>query len=148
MYVLRPAAAADAAVIRSLVYAARLNPTGLEWRRFVVAVSSEGTVIGCGQVKPHRDGSRELASFVVAPAWRGNGVARAIIEYLIDNNPGPLYLTCRAHLRPLYEKFGFQVVDETQMTPYFRRLSRLARLLVGFIGTGNDRLLVMLRLTG
>ena len=145
MVSLRPATAADAAAIRSLVLTARINPTGLEWPRFVVALSPEGVVIGCGQIKPHRDGSRELASIVVTPAWRGNGVARAIIEHLVANPPGPLYLTCRAHLRTLYEKFGFQVADETQMTPYFRRLSRLARLLVGFIGSENERLLVMLR---
>lgn len=145
MVSLRPATSADAAAIHSLVYAAHINPTGLDWRRFVVAVSPDGEAIGCGQVKPHRDGSRELASIVVAPAWRGNGVARLIIERLIENNPGPLYLTCRAHLRPLYEKFGFKVVDEVKMTPYFRRVSRLARLLVVFVRMKNDGLLVMLR---
>jgi amino-acid N-acetyltransferase len=141
---LRPATAADAAAIRSLVYAARINPTGLEWRRFVVAISPEGEVIGCGQIKPHSDGSRELASIVTAPGWRGNGVARAMIEHLIDINPGPLYLTCRLRLGPFYEKFGFRMVGADEMTPYFRKLSRLARLL-HFIGSGNDRLLVMYR---
>jgi len=144
MFSLRPATAADAAAIRALVYAARINPTGLEWRRFVVALSPDGMVIGCGQVKPHRDGSRELASIVSAPAWRGNGVARAMIEHLIDINPGPLYLTCRARLEPFYEKFGFRTVGADDMTPYFRKLSRLARM-VGFVGLGKERLLVMFR---
>ena len=144
---LRLATAADAAAIRSLVYAARINPTGLDWRRFVVAVSPDGEVIGCGQVKPHRDGSRELASIVVAPDWRGNAVARHIIEHLIENNPCPLYLTCRAVLGPFYEKFGFRSVSEADMTPYFRKLSRLARL-IGFVGLESGGLLVMLRFTG
>ena len=117
MVTLRPATAADAAVIRSLVYAARINPTGLDWKRFVVAPGPNGEVIGCAQIKPHRDGSRELASLVVAPAWRGNGVARAIIEHLVANHPGPLYLTCRASLGPFYERFGFRVADEAQLTP-------------------------------
>jgi amino-acid N-acetyltransferase len=116
----------------------------LEWRRFVVACSPDGIVVGCGQVKPHRDGSRELASIVVAPAWRGNGVARLIIEHLIDTHPGPLYLTCRLRLEPFYKKFGFSSVDADEMTPYFRKLSRLARM-VGFVGLGKERLLVMFR---
>jgi amino-acid N-acetyltransferase len=147
MFSLRPATATNVAAIRSLVYTARINPMGLDWRRFIVALAPDGVVIGCGQVKPHRDGSRELASIVVAPAWRGNGVARAIIEHLIAAHPGLLYLTCRASLGPFYEKFGFRVVDETQMTPYFHRLSRLARL-IGFVGLENEGLLVMVRLTG
>ena len=147
MYALRPATASDAAAIRSLVYAARINPTGLDWRRFVVAVSPDGEVIGCGQVKPHRDGSRELASIVVAPGWRGNGTARLIIEHLVENNPGPLYLTCRAVLGPFYEKFGFRRVGEAEMTPYFRKLNRLARL-IRFVGLESGGLLVMLWFTG
>ena len=146
MYPLRPATATDAPVIRSLVYAARINPTGLELRRFVVALAPDGGVIGCGQIKPHRDGSRELASIVVAPAWRGNGVARAIIEHLVSNHPGSLYLTCRAGLGPFYERFGFRVADEAQMTPYFCRLSRLAGL-IGFVGRQDEGLLVMVRIT-
>ncbi len=144
MITLRPATQADAAAIRSLVYAARINPTGLDWQRFVVALAPDGGVIGCAQIKPHRDGSRELASLVVTPAWRSKGVARAVIELLVASVPGPLYLTCRAGLGPFYEKFGFKVVDEAQMTPYFRKLSRLARL-IGFVGLQNEGLLVMMR---
>jgi amino-acid N-acetyltransferase len=144
MVTLRPATAADTAAIRSLVYSARINPTGLDWRRFVVAVSPGGEVIGCGQVKPHRDGSRELASIVVAPQWRGDGTARLIIEHLIANHPGPLFLTCRAVLGPFYEKFGFRRVGEAEMTPYFRKLSRLARL-IGFVGLESGELLIMSR---
>ena len=128
MFTLRPGTASDVPFIRALVRAARINPTGLDWRRFVVAVTSEGEVIGCGQVKLHRDGSRELASLVVAPAWRGRGVARAIIEHLLATHPGELYLMCRSRLGPLYERFGFRAIDEAEMPKYFRRVSRLARL--------------------
>ena len=144
MISLRPAVAAEAAAIRSLVYAARINPTGLDWKRFMVALSPDGVIVGCGQVKPHRDGSSELASIVTVPTWRGNGVARAIIEHLIDTHPGPLYLTCRLSLQPLYEKFGFHAIGEDEMPRYFRKLFRLAHL-VGFIGLGKRRLLVMFR---
>ena len=43
---------------------------------------SQGEVIGCAQIKPHRDGSRELASLVVHPDYRGQGIARRMIQYL------------------------------------------------------------------
>jgi len=144
MFTLRPAISADAAFIRDLVNAARINPTGLDWQRFVVAISPDGEIIGCGQVKSHKDGSSELASIVVVPDWRGNYVASAIIEHLMAAHPGSLYLTCRAGLGMFYEKFGFQVVDESGMTPYFRRLSRLVKA-IGFVALGSERMLVMLR---
>ncbi len=125
---LRPATKDDFPAIRALIYAARINPLGLDWRRFVLAVDEGGAPIGCGQVKTHRDGSRELASIAVQPAWRGQGVARAIIQHLLAAHPPPLYLTCRPSLGPFYEKFGFRVIAEPEMPPYFRRIKRLARL--------------------
>ena len=88
LFTLRPAAQADDQAIRDLVHIGQINPTGLDWRRFLVAETGQGQVIGCGQVKPHRDGSRELASIVVHPAWRGQGVARAVIERLIHEHGG------------------------------------------------------------
>ena len=127
-YTLRPATAADAVSIRRIIYLVQINPTGLSWRRFIVAVDDEerGHIIGCGQVKAHKDSSLELASIAVLPEWRGSGVARAIIEYLLKQYPGRLYLTCRSHLEPLYQKFGFQAIGIDEMPPYFQRLSRLA----------------------
>lgn len=122
----RDATAGDAWTIRRLVIAGGINPTGLDWQRFVVAVTPGEEVIGCGQVKPHRDGSRELASIVVAPEWRGQGVARTIIERLLDANPGELHLMCRSGLQGLYEKFGFRAIQAEEMPRYFRKVSRLA----------------------
>ncbi len=55
---------------------------GLDWRRFLVAVTPQGEMVGCGQIKPQGD-LRMLASIAVLPAWRGRGVARRIIERLL-----------------------------------------------------------------
>ena len=130
MITLRRATAADAPVIRRLIHAERLNPFGLNWRRFWLAMGEDGRVIGCGQVKPHRDGSRELASIVVLPAWRKRGAASTIIRQLLTENPPPLYLTCRAELTGFYARFGFAVVENpAELPPYFWRIAKVFRLL-------------------
>jgi N-acetylglutamate synthase-like GNAT family acetyltransferase len=144
MCTLRPASADDADAIHWLVRTGRINPTGLDWRRFVLAVSSSGQVIGCAQVKPHRDGSRELASIVVHPDWGGQGIARALIEHLLAAYPGDLYLMCRSELGLFYEKFGFHIVQPAEMPKYFRRISRLAGVLDRLRSEGVS-LLVMQR---
>ncbi len=139
---LRSASAGDAQAIRALIRSAQINPVGLDWRRFTLAVDGSGRLVGCGQIKPHRDGSRELASIAVVPEWRGRGVARALIEHLLETHPGTLYLTCRASLGSLYASFGFQVVDESEMPTYFRWVSRTVRLMRR-LGLAGEGLLVM-----
>jgi N-acetylglutamate synthase-like GNAT family acetyltransferase len=142
MFKLRPATEHDSGTIRHLVHLGQINPIGLDWRRFILAEGETGEVIGCGQIKPHRDGSHELASIVVHPDWRGRGVARAIIERLLRAHPGELYLTCRAEMEPMYQKFGFHTLKLEAMPPYFQRISRLVSLLLRSQGS---RLLVMKR---
>ena len=142
--ILRAACEADFPAIRALIRQVGINPTGLAWQRFWVAVDEEGRLAGCGQVKPHRDGTRELASIAVVPEWRGQGVASTIIQRLIVEHPGRLYLTCRASMGTYYERFGFRKVAEDELTPYFRRIQRL----VGFfmrVGMAEEGLLVMVR---
>lgn len=143
-FVIRQARREDCGAIRELVLTGRINPTGLDWRRFVVAATPQGEVIGCGQVKPHRDGSRELASIAVAPEWRRRGVGRAIVERLLEEHPGELYLMCRQELGGFYEKAGFRAVGPAELPEYFRRVSRLAGFLSG-VWSGGSRLLVMRR---
>ncbi len=142
---MRPATGADAQTIRHIIHLVGINPTGLSWKRFTVAVDSRGTIIGCGQVKPHKDGSLELASIAVLPEWRGRGIARGIIEYLLAQYPGRLYLMCRSPLEPLYRKFGFEAIEYTEMPPYFQQISRLAAL-YNRLSHEEDHLSVMRRL--
>jgi amino-acid N-acetyltransferase len=141
---LRPATQSDAATIRQIIRQMGINPMGLDWQRFILAVDSSGNIVGCGQVKPHADGTQELASIAVLPAWRGRGIARRIIDQLLEQYPGRLYLTCRSELGVLYGKFGFQIIPESEMTPYFKRISRMVTLLLR-LTRRSDRLLVMRR---
>jgi len=130
--------------IRSLILHAGINPTALDWKRFLVALSPRGEFIGCGQIKPHADSTMELASIAVEPKWRGQGVARAIIDALLALYSGELYLMCQSSLGPLYEKFGFRSVEQEKMPTYFRRVSKLAGVLENLNKSG-ERLLVMRR---
>jgi amino-acid N-acetyltransferase len=123
---LRPALKADFSAIKELIHLGEINPTGLDWERFVVAANPDGELIGCGQLKPHGREILELASITVHPKYRARGVARAIIEHLLADGPRPLYLMCRSRLEPLYEKFGFRAISYQEMPRYFQRISKLA----------------------
>ena len=126
--VFRPAEQKDFAAIRELIRAVHINPLGLDWRRFIIAADSSERLVACGQIKPHQDGSMELASIAVIPELRRRGIATKIIERLIESNPGPLYLTCRASLEIFYMRFGFSKLEAEEMPPYFRRVERIARI--------------------
>jgi N-acetylglutamate synthase-like GNAT family acetyltransferase len=141
---IRPAIEEDQPFIRKLVRSALINPFGIHWTRFMIAVDEQNRLVGCGQVKVHRDGSRELASIAVETEWRQRGVASAVIESLISLYPPPLYLTCRFQLETFYERFGFKVIPEAQMPPYFRRVYRLVNWLNFITGRGR-KILVMRR---
>lgn len=141
-FVLRKAVESDSRQIRELIDRVGINPTGLDWRRFLVAVDPGGRVIGCGQVKPHGREVRELASIAVLPESRGRGIARAVIEKLLAENTPPVHLMCMAHNGPLYEKFGFQRLEPGEMPRYYQRIHRLFRL-AGVIHKAGEELLVM-----
>lgn len=124
-YIIRPALEAESVQIKSLINLVGINPTGLDWKRFTVAVNDEGRVISCGQLKPHGADILELASIGTLPEYRGQGIARAIINELLHNSQRPLYLMCIAHNGPMYEKFGFRVINGTDLPRYFHRIKKL-----------------------
>jgi N-acetylglutamate synthase-like GNAT family acetyltransferase len=146
---LRPAVDADLPLIREWVRDNGINPLGLDWERFTVAETSRDQVIGCVQLKPHRDGTLELASLVVAENWRGRGVARALVEHVLAdhsgsaNHNGSLYVMCRSGLGPLYEKFGFRELEEEEMPRYYRRITKLAGIINRF--RDKDEYLMIMR---
>ena len=144
MYTLRSARKEDEWAIRGLIYRARLNPLGLDWRRFLVAVDENGLVLGCGQIKPHGDGTQELASIVVKKEYRGQGIGQAVICQLLAENKGVLYLTCRSTLGPYYSRFGFQPFTPDNTTPYFQRLQKLA-VFARWVFLVKENMLIMRR---
>jgi N-acetylglutamate synthase-like GNAT family acetyltransferase len=125
---LRPATAADQPIITAIVREAGINPRDLDWPRFIVA-ERDGQVIGVGQVKPHGDGSRELASIAVRPEFQGQGVGSAICRALIERESGVLHLITITDTADYYHRFGFRKIGWDEMPPYFRRLARIASAL-------------------
>ncbi len=125
VYEIRPALESESAQIKALINLVGINPTGLDWKRFIVAVNAEGQVISCGQLKPHGADILELASIGTLPEYRGQGIAREVIEALLAKSPRPLYLMCIAHNGPMYEKFGFRIIEGEEMPRYFRRIKKL-----------------------
>jgi N-acetylglutamate synthase-like GNAT family acetyltransferase len=141
-FTLRPARESESRPIKDLIHLTGINPMGLDWKRFIVAVNDRDEMIACGQLKPHGTEILELASIAVYPEYRGQGLARAIIEHLLKDSPRPLYLTCISTLGPLYEKFGFHALAHDEMPRYFQRLSKSANLMFSIARPG-DSLLVM-----
>ena len=137
-YSFRPALESESTQIKDLIKLVGINPTGLDWKRFIVAVNDREQVIACGQIKPHGADIRELASIAVHPEYRGQGIARAVIEKLLRENPKPIYLMCMSHNGPMYEKFGFRVIAEEQMPRYFARINKLFNIADVFRKSGEE----------
>jgi N-acetylglutamate synthase-like GNAT family acetyltransferase len=124
---IRPATAADQSTITRMIRAAGINPMSLDWRRFLV-MEDDGKIVGIGQIKIHGDGSRELASLAVIPARQGQAIGSALVRALLAGTSGAIYLTCRRTLETYYARFEFRRIEREEMTPYFRRIMRLARV--------------------
>jgi N-acetylglutamate synthase-like GNAT family acetyltransferase len=141
-YILRRAVEKDSSHIRKLVREVGINPTSLDWHRFWLAVDEKDRLLGCGQVKPHADGSRELASIAVVPDRQKQGIATAIINQLLLENPPPLFLTCRPQLRPFYSQYNFTEASLDEMPAYFRHLKQLTRI-IEFFKRGRQVIAIM-----
>ncbi len=125
---IRRARRSDRTSIRKLVWRVGINPFGLHWHNFLVAVDGRGRLIGCGQLKPHGRRIVELASIAVEQKSRGLGVARTLIESLIERGPRPLFLICLPKMAGLYARFGFVVASSGPLPSYFLRIRRMATI--------------------
>jgi amino-acid N-acetyltransferase len=128
---IRSATADDHPAIVALVKSERLNPTGLDWRRFTVAIRG-GRLIGAVQVRHHPDGARELGSLVVVPGQRGHGVAHALIDAALATVTGPVWMITRREHADHYALWGFTLCHPKSAPRSVRfnyRMGRAARVL-------------------
>ena len=142
--VIRAATADDQYAITAIVRAARLIRFGLDWPRFVVAVWGPD-IVGVGQVKPHRDGTRELASIAVVPEWHGHGIGGMVVRSLLERETGTVHLMCLPQMEGYYARFGFRRLSRVELPPYFRRLARAADVIAWITGGRAAQLSVMRR---
>jgi N-acetylglutamate synthase-like GNAT family acetyltransferase len=119
----RAATAADHAHIVQIIEEADINPNDLAWERFLVA-EADGQVIGTAQIKPHSDGTHELASIAVRPAYQGRGIASTLIQQLLARESGLLYLMCEKDAEGFYQRFGFRKLAVSEMPHDLKKLRR------------------------
>jgi N-acetylglutamate synthase-like GNAT family acetyltransferase len=108
------------------------------------------SIIGVGQIKKHRDGSRELASVAVVPEFQGQGVATALIRKLLSTNEDHLYLLCRDDLEGFYQRFGFIAVTRAILPPVIARRQWMGNFftrIVSIFARRPMRILAMSRLS-
>lgn len=125
---IRPAVAVDQPVITALIRSARLNPRNLQWSNFWVA-ESEGQIVGVRQVKVHRHGTREVASGFVLPAYRRHGISGQLMQALLAQQTGVLYLLCDQQWTGYYQQFGFQPVSVTDLPADFCQEYRIGQII-------------------
>lgn len=127
---IRLATARDQSQIIALARGERIKPTGLEWRRFVVA-DQDGDIVGAVQVRDHCDGSKELGSLVVAPAFRHRGIAARLIDRRVADADGRLFvITGRIHA-DYYRRWGFRRIEPRE-APFSVRTNYW----LGYLGGG------------
>src|SRR5258708_27326762 len=125
---LRRASEADQDRIKEIIHEVGINPNGLAWNRFLLA-EVDGTVVGTGQIKPHGDGSRELASIAVLPAYEHRGIGSQIIRTLLERESDTLYLMCQRRNEAFYQRFGFGAIAEDQMPRALRRIYYIVQVI-------------------
>ena len=120
-HIIRQAERKDLPAIEQLVHSNQLNPNRLNWKRFIVATDEKDTLIGCGQIKPHFDGSYELASLVVEQNRRSLGLIKDFLIALLERSPSnSVWAIIDKNHIPLRRYGVRQVKERSQMPLYFK----------------------------
>lgn len=129
---LRPAAATDVDAIANLnnLYATQalmLQRTPAEIALviddYMVAVDGHDTVLGCGALKEYSPSVAEVAGIAVAPALRGNGVGKRVVEAVerLAMKRG-IYDVFALTLQPeFFSAIGYARVDRARYPEKIRR---------------------------
>lgn len=80
----------------------------------MVAEEPDGTILGCGRLRPYPDFC-ELASMAVAREAQARGVGRGIVSSLLERYKGPVYLICEDNVVDFFRRFAFGLIPETDM---------------------------------
>ena len=85
---------------------------------FVALARIDGVAAGLGRVVATGDDTAELGGMLVFPAFRGHGLSKAIIDFLIHSTDfNVLYCLPFAELEALYQSAGFVRVPANAAVP-------------------------------
>lgn len=110
--------------IREAVFMREQNvPAKLEWdgldehSRHVLALTPQGSAIGCGRIIPPRGrATARIGRLAVLPEWRGKKVGTALLEELIEYARSKHYpqvmVSAQVQALPFYRRFGFEEEGE------------------------------------
>ena len=85
-------------------------------KEYVVAVSAEGDVIGCGSLKVYSQTLGEVAGLAVADGWQGAGVGRAIVTALLEDalHLGLVETFALTRKPDFFTRLGFDRTEKTR----------------------------------
>lgn len=129
-FMIRRACERDQSAITALVHSERLNPSDLDWQRFIVATDSAG-LLGAVQLRLHSDHSRELGSLVVRRGARGRGIASRLIDTLLAPIATRVLMITGVAFASHYQRWGFQPIDPLIAPSPVRRNYYLGRFIGG-----------------
>lgn len=93
----------------------------------ILLALEDGAAIGCVALIRLKDGGFEVAKMAVTEAHKGRGIGRDLMAACIDRarraGAPRLYLETNSALAPalgLYRRFGFEVVQPAEPSPYAR----------------------------
>lgn len=101
------------AAIEALVAAVDGDLEDLRAEQFVVAEESR-SIVGCARLRPHLD-CCELASLAVAAGAQARGIGRSVVKRLLEPRQGPIYLICEDQVVGFFRRFGFRIIQTSQM---------------------------------
>jgi amino-acid N-acetyltransferase len=107
----------------TLLAAAGLPLEGLADARELLVAREAGAVIGCAAIEIYEDGGL-LRSVAVAPAFRGTGLGRTLVEAALTraqalNLPAVFLLTTTAER--YFPRFGFEAIERDAVPDSVRR---------------------------
>ncbi len=144
---IRAAVALDQAAITRLVQGERLNPNGLAWQNFIVAVVG-GAVVGAVQMRQHDDDSLELGSLVVHREHRRRGIAGRLITVLLNLHAGQVHVITHRKNAVHYRRWSFRPIALGLAAHAVQRnycLGQLAALISLVRGRWPRRLMILRR---
>lgn len=105
----------DLAPISALLHGTNGDDFNLILQDLIVAKDGD-EVVGCIRIKALEDGTRELASLVVAPDYRKKGIGRSLVSNVLETcNFRPIYLLCSEENAPFYAISGFAEIEPADL---------------------------------